>query len=94
MVFSELKGTLLNGDIYHVYARDLECKYFTKGKQLYMTTSFNDTNVKIRVQTRYNVEMLRNDTNYEYLNELVDRLWHRMTSRITDTLVMNYLEIM
>lgn len=94
MVFSELKGTLLNGDIYHVYARDLECKYFTKGKQLYMTTSFNDTNVKIRVQTRYNVEMLRNDTNYEYLNELVDRLWHRMASRITDTLVMNYLEIM
>lgn len=94
MVFSELKGTLLNGDIYHVYARDLECKYFTKGKQLYMTTSFNDTNVKIRVQTRYNVEMLRNDTNYEYLNELVDRLWHKMVSRITDTLVMNYLEIM
>ena len=94
MVFSELKETLLNGDIYHVYARDLECKYFTKGKQLYMTTSFNDTNVKIRVQTRYDVEMLRNDTNYEYLNELVDRLWHRMTSRITDTLVMNYLEIM
>lgn len=94
MVFSELKETLLNGDIYHVYARDLECKYFTKGKQLYMTTSFNDTNVKIKVQTRYDVEMLRNDTNYEYLNELVDRLWHRMASRITDTLAMNYLEIM
>lgn len=94
MVFSELKGTLLNGDIYHVYARDLDCKYFTKGKQLYMITSFNDTNVKIRVQTRYDVEMLRNDTNYEYLNELVDRLWHRMANRITDTLVMNYLEIM
>lgn len=94
MVFSELKGTLLNGDIYHVYARDLDCKYFTKGKQLYMITSFNNTNVKIRVQTRYDVEMLRNDTNYEYLNELVDRLWHRMANRITDTLVMNYLEIM
>lgn len=94
MVFSELKETLLNGDIYHVYARDLDCKYFTKDKQLYMTTSFNNTNVKIRVQTRYDVEMLRNDTNYEYLNELVDRLWHRMANRITDTLVMNYLEIM
>ena len=93
MEFSELKETLLNGDIYHAYARDLDCKYFTKGKQLYMTTSFNNTNVKISVQTRYDVEMLRNDTNYEYLNKLVDRLWRRMVSRITDTLAMNYLEI-
>lgn len=93
MELSELKRTLLNCDIYHVYARDLECKYFTKGKQLYMTTSFNNTNVKIRVQTRYDVEMLRNDTNYEYLNKLVEGLWHRMVSRITDTLAMNYLEI-
>lgn len=93
MVFSELKETLLNGDIYHVYARDLDCKYFTKGKQLYMTTSFNNTNVKIRVQTRYDVEMLRNDTDYEYLNELIERLWRRMVSRIADTLAMNYSEI-
>lgn len=59
-----------------------------------MITSFNNTNVKIRVQTRYDVDLLRNDTkDYEYLNKITDRLWHRMVDRITTMLMQNYLEI-
>ena len=93
--YDELKGTLLSNNVYCVYTRDLECKYYTHGKQLYMTTSFNNTNVQIRVQTRYDVDLLRNDTkDYEYLNKITDRLWHRMVDRITIMLMQNYLEIM
>jgi hypothetical protein len=48
----------------------------------------------IRVQTRYDVDLLKNDTkDYEYLNKLADRLWHRMVDRITTMLMQNYLEI-
>jgi hypothetical protein len=93
--YDELKGTLLSNNVYCVYTRDLECKYYTRGKQLYMITSFNNTNVKIRVQTRYDVDLLKNDTkDYEYLNKITDRLWYRMVDRITTTLMGNYLEIM
>lgn len=92
--YDELKRALLSDDVYCVYTRDLERKYYTRGKQLYMTTSFNNTNIKIRVQTRYDVDLLKNDTkDYKYLNKITDRLWHRMVDRITTMLMQNYLEI-